>query len=87
MIGENLLSPEIEDKNENPYLSYALDYASRGWPVVPMHSPQGDGSCSCGKDDCPNVGKHPRIRDWINEATMDQARQSQSGGPDGQMRT
>jgi hypothetical protein len=42
-------------------LGWALRYASLGWSVVPVHSLR-DGSCSCGRTDCPSPGKHPRIR-------------------------
>ena len=38
----------------------ALRYAARGWQVLPLHTPQPDGTCSCGQPDCDSVGKHPR---------------------------
>jgi hypothetical protein len=47
----------------------ALEYASRGWSVVPVHTAR-VGRCSCGRDDCPAPGKHPRVR-W--EAAMHEA--------------
>jgi hypothetical protein len=39
----------------------ALCYAALGWPVVPLHTPQADGSCSCRWGAaCDHAGKHPR---------------------------
>jgi hypothetical protein len=40
-------------------LDAALDYAVRGWAVVPCWWPLPDGSCACGDKACDNVGKHP----------------------------
>lgn len=39
----------------------ATTYARRGWSVVPMHSVDGSGTCTCGLTDCPSPGKHPRL--------------------------
>ena len=50
----------------------ALAYARRGWPVLPLHTPTPRG-CSCGRDDCPSVGKHPRTRHGALDATTDDA--------------
>jgi hypothetical protein len=50
----------------------ALEYASRGWPVFPVHVPAGDG-CSCGNPDCEHVGKHPRTQHGLIDATTDDA--------------
>lgn len=41
-------------------LDEALAYAARGWRVIALHTPQPDGSCSCGKSTCDSIGKHPR---------------------------
>jgi Bifunctional DNA primase/polymerase, N-terminal len=43
-----------------PLLLAALGYAREGMPVLPLHTPAGKGSCSCGQADCDRVGKHPR---------------------------
>jgi hypothetical protein len=44
----------------------ALEYAERGWPVIPLHSPTAAG-CSCGRTDCKSLGKHPRTdHGWKN---------------------
>jgi hypothetical protein len=41
----------------------AKAYASGGWPIIPLHTREGAGECSCGKPGC-KVGKHPRIKAW-----------------------
>lgn len=54
-------------------------YAAYGWYVIPLHTPQVDergqlSGCSCESragHKCPHPGKHPRIRDWENQATTD----------------
>jgi hypothetical protein len=39
----------------------ARHYAALGWPVVPLHTPQADGRCSCRWGAaCAHSGKHPR---------------------------
>ena len=48
----------------------AVSYASRGWQVFPLHTPNGQG-CSCGRSDCESVGKHPRTPDGVKDATTD----------------
>ncbi len=57
-------------------LDEALAYAARGWCVVALHTPQLDGSCSCGKPTCDNIGKHPRwdaqlLPNGLKNATAD----------------
>jgi hypothetical protein len=44
-----------------------------GIPVFPLHTPKPDGSCSCGRKDCTNVGKHPRTTNGVKDATTDKA--------------
>lgn len=53
--------------------SAALEYASRGWPVVPVHPILADRSCGCRKADCDDAGKHPIWKDWPNAATVEPA--------------
>lgn len=48
----------------------ALDYAARGWNIVPLHTPV-NGHCTCGDKDCSSIGKHPRTRHGYKEATTD----------------
>lgn len=68
-------------------LTAALWYARSNWHVIPLHEPlfDADGRCSgctCeawqrpnGKPGyvCTTPGKHPRIRDWENKASIDPA--------------
>jgi putative DNA primase/helicase len=50
----------------------ALRYANAGIPVFPLHWIKQDGSCSCSKGAaCECKGKHPRIKNWCEEATTD----------------
>lgn len=51
-------------------LAAALDYAERGWLVVPLHSPTPKG-CSCGRVDCGSPAKHPRTSHGLKDATRD----------------
>ena len=58
----------------SPILSATMEYASRGWPVLPLFEPVGKYcSCSEGKE-CNSPGKHPRIKGGYKSATteMDQ---------------
>ena len=49
----------------------AQAYAALGYPVVPMHSAQPGGRCSCTNPGCSDPGKHPRLRGWQRLATTD----------------
>jgi hypothetical protein len=46
-------------------------YAALGYPVVPIHTAQPGGGCSCPDPGCPEAGKHPRLRGWTRLATVD----------------
>jgi hypothetical protein len=46
----------------------ALAYAAADWPVLPLHTPV-RGGCSCRTAGCARVGKHPRTRHGLSEAT------------------
>jgi Bifunctional DNA primase/polymerase, N-terminal len=51
-------------------LEAALVYATRGWPVLPLHSVH-NGECTCGAANCQSPGKHPRTANGIKDATTD----------------
>lgn len=51
-------------------VDYALQYAARGWKVLPLHTVVND-RCSCQKVDCASPGKHPLINNGVHGATTD----------------
>ena len=50
----------------------ALDLVRRGFAVFPVHSIRKDGGCTCGKQDCGSIGKHPKTTHGVDEATHDE---------------
>jgi Bifunctional DNA primase/polymerase, N-terminal/AAA domain/Primase C terminal 1 (PriCT-1) len=55
----------------NLRLDAALGYAARGWQVIPLNTPV-EGGCSCQREDCTKVGKHPRTAHGLNDGTTDE---------------
>jgi hypothetical protein len=54
-------------------LEAALHYASLGWPVVPLHTPDEQGVCDCPKRaTCKTPGKDPRTKNGLKDATTDE---------------
>jgi hypothetical protein len=60
-----------KSESEQNCLSAALEYASKGIQVFPLHTPSKGGKCSCGKSSCEHVGKHPRTPHGFKDATTD----------------
>ena len=57
----------------HPILDAALAYATRGWQLIPLHSLNATGRCTCGKGDCTAPGKHPRTENGLKDASSDPA--------------
>ena len=54
-------------------MTEALDYAGRGWAVMPLHAPK-NGACDCGRKDCKSPAKHPRLMHGVKDASTDRAK-------------
>ncbi len=55
-------------------IEWALAYAKRGWPVVPLHTLRPDGNCTCTKaGNCKSPAKHPVTKKGFHSATTDKA--------------
>ena len=53
-------------------LTAALAYARHGIPVLPVHTPEPGGGCSCDRGvRCERPGKHPHLRHGLTEASAD----------------
>jgi len=67
------MSIQNPGRSDDDHLEFALNYAKLvGWRVFPLHYPIDSSSCSCGKQECSNVGKHPRTQNGFKNATTDQ---------------
>jgi hypothetical protein len=55
--------------DQNARLDAALEYATRGWQTLPIHS-SAEARCSCGEG-CSRPGKHPRTPHGVKDATVD----------------
>ena len=53
---------------------WALEYAARGWRVLPIWSVDPHGRCQCGVETCTAIGKHPvsaRVPHGVKDASAD----------------
>lgn len=53
-------------------LGPALRCAQRGWAVLPLNWVAEDGTCSCNSAECSSIGKHPRTRRGVKDASKSQ---------------
>lgn len=49
----------------------ALEFAHNGWPVIPVHTIDSRGNCSCKNPHCTAPGKHPATPHGYRDATTD----------------
>jgi len=54
-------------------LIWALSYAQRGLPVLPVYGVTGEDMCWCGRVSCHSPGKHPMTEHGLDDATTDEA--------------
>lgn len=55
-------------------VDYALWYSEHlNWAVLPLHSPDAQGRCSCGVVNCHSVGKHPRTKNGVHDASKNKS--------------
>lgn len=57
-----------------PLRNALLTARSRGFCVIPVHGNREFGGCTCGKIECPSIGKHPTPVEWQKKASNDEAR-------------
>ena len=55
----------------------AIDYARQGRRVLPLHTPivNNNGTlprCTCGNPECSSIGKHPRTKPGLRDATTNE---------------
>ena len=49
--------------------TWAIEFAKRGWPVLPLHYPLAEGQCSCRKPGCSSAAKHPMTKNGLKNAS------------------
>ncbi len=61
----------MASSRKNTQLEAALDWAHRGFDVLPLHSINEAGNCTCGRSNCASPGKHPRTPHGHRDASSD----------------
>ena len=64
-------SQNRESRRRKETLSRAVEYAQRGWHVLPLYEVAA-GRCSCGLETCSSPAKHPRTNHGVKDATTDE---------------
>ena len=55
------------------HLNKVLEYAARGWRVFPLFYVLKEGGCSCRRENCKRIGKHPTTKNGLQDATTEEA--------------
>ncbi len=50
---------------------WALFYASKGFPIIPLYEADMNGNCTCKNVKCSSIGKHPRVKNGLKDASCD----------------
>jgi len=68
--GEGGTHKNVDTPKESQNMKAALALAARGYLIIPLHNPMTGGACSCSKGaECTTVGKHPRTKNGLKDAT------------------
>lgn len=71
---EGLISKGSERFDADAMFKAAADVAARNWKIVRLWGVNADGSCTCGRSECPTPGKHPHGgAGWPGRATSDES--------------
>jgi hypothetical protein len=62
------LSPGKERRSRT-MLDFALLYANEGMRILPIHSLHSPGCCTCGREECRSMAKHPITQQGVKDAT------------------
>jgi hypothetical protein len=69
MVGVNAPRSGARPPASDETLKFALQLASRGLSVLPLHSMRPDGRCTCLSKRCSSAAKHPRTKHGHQDAT------------------
>lgn len=73
---------ELMKQHQAAVLKAAIEYATMGWHVFPLHTVDEEAHCSCGNLTCGDAGKHPRVERGLKVATRDLATIEEWFGPE-----
>ena len=60
-----------ESQSRSLMLLAALQYAKQGFHVLPLHSVNDSGLCTCLNSSCTSNAKHPLLRHGFKDASSD----------------